>query len=91
MISPRLMKTPMPARQVRVLLIGYLIRHIAGIAVFGWLVSVLFQLDEGPAWTKLVALGAMALYSGVAIFNGIKIWKMYQRRTVAEQQSGVGR
>jgi hypothetical protein len=90
MISPRLMKTPMPARQVRVLLIGFLIRHIVGIAVFGWLVSVLFQLGDGPLWTSLVAVGAAALYAGVAIFNGIKIWKLYQRRIAAEQ-SGTGR
>lgn len=90
MISPRLMKTPMPARQARVLLIGYLVRHLVGIPVFIWLVSLMFQLGDGPVWTKIAVIGAAALYIGVAIFNGIKIWKLYQRRTVAEQ-SGVGR
>ena len=90
MISSRLMKTPMPARQVRVLLIGYLIRHVVGIAVFSWPVLLMLQLGDGPLWTILAVFGAAALYIGVAIFNGIKIWKMYRRRLVAEQ-SGAGR
>ena len=90
MISPRLMKTAIPARQARVLLIGYLIRHGIGIPVFLWLVFLMLQLGDGPPWVMAATFGAAALYIGFAIFNGIKIWKLYQRRTAAEQ-SGAGR
>lgn len=82
MISPRLMKTAMPARHVRTLLAVFAVRHVMGLGVFTWLTIASFNAGL-PAWWVMALLGAG--YAGAVAWNGRKLYGQYRRRLAAER------
>ncbi|GAB4461289.1 MAG: hypothetical protein OHK0029_26390 [Armatimonadaceae bacterium] len=85
MISPRMMRTPMSARQAKTLFIAHVVRHLFGMGLIIWLVTVFGMLGE-QQWIMIVA---GAVYIAFAVFNSVKLWNLYQRRLAAERNAGT--
>ena len=86
MISPHTRRAPMSARQAWILLMVFAMRHLLGILIFVWLMSVARTAGGGFGWLLIGGLGA-AYAAGVA-YNGSRLYRQYRRRRAAERANG---
>jgi len=87
MIPPPTRRGPMSARQARVLVMVFALRHLIGILTFVWLTSVArTAADGGYSW--LLIGGPGAAYAAVVAYNGSRLYRQYRRRLAAERANG---
>ena len=82
MISPALRRVSMPAKQVRVLMTVFFVRHVLGILGFAWMTYVAYRA-ELPFWFLMVGFGLV--YGASVAYNGRKLVRQYRHRQAVEQ------
>ncbi len=82
MISPMLRRSAMPAKQVRVLLTVFFVRHVLGVLAFGWMTYTAYTIRL-TFWWFMVGFGL--LYAGSVVYNGRKLVRQYRHRLAVEQ------
>jgi hypothetical protein len=72
----------MPAKQLRVLLTVFFVRHVLGVAGFAWVTWIAYQVGL-PLWWFMVIFDV--IYGISVVYNGRKLVKQYKHRQAVEQ------
>ena len=85
MISPSTQTRRGTPKFFRALLTFYLVRHVVGIGLFFWLITMAWQ--SGPPFSYLMIVLTVG-YAAYAAYGTRKIYNQYQASVRRQQQEG---